>query len=360
MTDQFIRKCSLIVYGVGQLGAGAPSSSPPTSLSSPTSLPTNILPTPAGAQPGLDLSQFRIQFNVEAMDLDTPPTATIRVLNLADATAQQIQKEFQNVTLQAGYENGNFGVIFQGSIIRVRKGRLNNIETFVDIVASNLDAVYNFGVVSKTLAAGSTSQDRLNAIKQGVASSPAAQGTPNALAAGVQYGSIPNSFGTGGTLPRGKVLFGLARDYWNDAADTNACTWSVGPDGRINFIPLTGYLAGEAVVITAQTGMIGVPEATQNGVEVRCLLNPLIKTGTRIQLDNSSITTTTNVQNAGLIQYGGLPPLFASLSTDGFYRALVAEHEGDTRGQGEDWLTKIVALNVDQSAGPANSVAAYG
>ncbi len=45
--------------------------------------------------------------------------------------------------------------------------------------------------------------------------------------------------------------------------------------------------------------------------------------------------------------------------------ALVVEHEGDNRGHGGDWLTKIVALAVDSSASSGNAsgqgqVAAYG
>ena len=150
MSAQFIRKCSLIVYGQGSIGQSPPSS--PGALG-PDGTPL-IEVSPAPALPGMELGQFRIQFRVAAMDVDAPPTAIIRVLNLASSTVQQIQQEFQNVVLQAGYEGGNFGVIFQGSIIRTRVGRLNNIETFLDIMASNFDAVYNYGVVSRTLAAG--------------------------------------------------------------------------------------------------------------------------------------------------------------------------------------------------------------
>ncbi len=360
MSDQFVRKCSLIVYGVG--ASGTPSSPGPSSSSSSTGVTTvTVNRAPAAAQPGLDLSQFRIQFRVSAMDVDAPPTTVIRVLNLADVTAQRVQKEFQNVTLQAGYENGNFGVVFKGSIVRVRRGRVppGNTDTFVDIMASNFDAVYNFGVVNQTLKAGSTLLQRANAVKDSVNSSPAAQGAGNALASGIQYGSIPTSFNTGGTLPRGKVLFGLARDQLTSLADSGGCTWCVGEDGKIYVLPLTGYRPGEAVVLTSQTGMLGVPEATQNGIEVRSLLNPLIKLGTRIQLDNKSITTTTNKSATGFPAYGDFQ-FFASTSADGFYRVLVAEHEGDTRGTGDDWVTKITALSVDQSAAPGSSVAAYG
>jgi hypothetical protein len=244
--------------------------------------------------------------------------------------------------------------------VRVRKGRLSNIDTFVDIIAANFDAIFNFGVVSTSVKAGSTLKTRLDAVATAVANSPAAVGTPNALAAGMQYGSIPASFGTGGTLPRGKVLFGMARDHLSDIAESGGATWSVGPDGRVHVIEYTGFLPGDPVVITSATGMIGVPEATQQGIEVNCLLNPNIKLGTRIQLDNASINTTQNEQNLGLSTYSGDPEFFASTRADGVYRVLVAEHEGDTRGHGDDWLTKIVSLALDPSgAGNAGTVQAY-
>ena len=364
MSNQFIRKCSLIVYGTpptpggtglpipGSQGAG-PSTTTTTSGATAIVIP-NSQPQAAQDQPGIELGALRIQFSITAMDVDAPPTARIRVINLADSTAQQIQQEFSGVTLQAGYENGNFGVIFQGTIVRVIKGRLSNIDTFVDILASNFDVVYNFGFVNKTIAKGSTLQTRVNAIQSGVNQSPAVQSQDAADQKGLQYGYIPSSFGTGGTLPRGKVMFGLARDYLGQASDTAGCSWSIGPDGKVNIIPYDGYLPGEAAVITTETGMVGIPEATQQGIEVRCLLNPNIKTGTLIKLDNASINTTTNKSAIGFPAYSDFE-FFANTSNDGTYRALVVEHEGDSRGEGADWITKIISLAVDESALPGAS-----
>ena len=351
MSNQFIRKCSLIIYGASAIGAPPPSASTPVSgQTSATSAVT--VPAPASAQPGIDLSQFRIRFNVRAMDVDMPPTADIYVYNLAQSTVQKIQNEFQNVVLQAGYQNGNFAVIFQGSIVRVRTGRLSNIDTFVHIMASNWDAYYNFGVVSATLKKGASPQQIAQAIVGGIANSPAAKVTPNALAGGAQLGYIPSSLGTGGTLPRGKVLFGLARERLSELAESQQCTWQIGPDGKINIIPLNGYLPGTAVVVTSQTGMIGVPEATQQGIEFKTLLNPLLVCGTQVKLDNASITTTANLSPSE--GYPNLQSLayFANTSADGTYRAIVVEHEGDTRSPADSgWLTKVTALALDQSSG---------
>jgi hypothetical protein len=364
VSNQFIRKCGLIVYAASSAGQGAPSSTPsgtgqpgnPINISGPGQ-PLNISPS----APGVDLSAFRIQFKTTAMDVDVPPEAIIRVYNLSNSTVQNIQNEFQNVTLQAGYENGNFGVIFQGSIIRIRKGRLSNIDTFVDMLCGNLDAVYNFGFVSGAIKSGSSQQDALDSLKTSVANSPAAQTSPNALAAGVKYGSIPDSFGTGGTLPRGKVQFGLARDYWTDIANSTGTQWSIGPDGTVNFVQSTGYLPGNPVPINSQTGMIGVPEATQQGIEVKTLLNPNIKNGTQILLDNASITTTAVTNPTAYGDFSLASAGFtANTNTDGSYKSIVVEHEGDTRGAGNDWFTRVVCLSIDPSANPNASVPAGG
>ena len=352
MAGSYIRKVSLIAYGDPPTPSGSGLAVPDAQASESSSVASGS----AANSPGLELKDLRVQFQVNAMDTDAPPTAVIRVLNLADSTAMRIRKEFQKVTLQAGYENGEFGVIFQGDIVRTRRGRLSNIDTFLDIMAANLDAIYNFGVVNKTLKSGSSQKDVLNAIGQSVNDSPLAKGSAGALAQGVQYGSIPTSAGTGGTLPRGKVLFGMWRDALSDTADTLGCTWSIGADGRVNVIPLTGYLPDEAVVLTAQTGLVGIPEATPQGIEVKCLLNPKIKVGTRIWLNNASLTTTVNKGAVGFPAYSDFQ-FFANTSDDGFYRVYVVEHEGDSRGDGADWLTKIVALAVDSSSG---KVAAYG
>lgn len=357
---QFIRKCGLIVYGTPPTPGGTGLAAP----AAPGDLPAYSAPVipksqSAQGQPGIDLSNMRIIFQVHAMDTDTPPTAVIRVLNLAETTVQKIKKEFQGVSLQAGYVNGDYGVIFQGSIIRVRSGRISNKDTFVDILASNLDAIYNFGVVNKTLKAGATLQDRLKAIQQSVNASQAASAGPSAFQQGLQYGNIPSSFNTGGTLPRGKVLFGLARDHMTNVADTGGTTWSVGPDGKVNFYPLDNYPQSEAVVLNSQSGLIKIPEATQQGIEVKCLLNPMIKLGTRLQIDNASINTTINKSPIGFPAYADFQ-FFANTSNDGFYKSIVVEHFGDTRGEGdEDWRSEIIALAIDPSSG-ASPVAAYG
>lgn len=293
---------------------------------------------------GLDLSQMRIKFHVEGMDVDRPKTAIIRVYNLAAATVNTIKTEFQSVMLQAGYENGAYGIIFKGTIKRIRNGKESPVDTFLEIMAADGDQAFNFAFVNKTLAAGATLQQQ-------------AQVSIDAMKAS---GSVTDSDttalqSTGGVLPRGKVLFGLASAHLNDVADTGNCSWTI-ENGKVTFISNTGYLPGEAVVLNSQTGMVGIPEATNNGIEVTALLNPNIKIGTRVQIDNASITQT-QINSQGFPNYTDIS-FVANVTNDGFYRVLVVEHYGDTREN--EYYSKMICLALDASAAPGSSVLAYG
>src|SRR5665213_2903087 len=103
--------------------------------------------------PGLEFSAFKVNFQIKHGDLQAPNTLDVRIYNLADATANRIQKEFTNIAVSAGYP-GNYGVIFQGSIKQVRQGRLDQLDSYTDITAADGDEAYNFASISQSLAAG--------------------------------------------------------------------------------------------------------------------------------------------------------------------------------------------------------------
>lgn len=283
---------------------------------------------------GLDLSQLRIKFSVKRSDTMTPNVADIRVYNLQEETALRIKKEFTRVVLQAGYES-NFGVIFQGNIKQVIIGRESATDTFIDIIAGDGDRAYNFAIINSTIAAGATQQDQVNAAVAAM--------TPKGVTAG-HIGEMPTE-----QLPRGKVMYGNARNYLRDVAQSTGKSWSI-QDEKVTFVGKKTFLPGEAVVLTSKTGMIGTPNQTNEGVNVKCLLNPMIKIGSRIKIDNASIARykiNLSVPNSP----ANIP---APLTADGVYFVLVAEHTGDTRGI--DWYTSLICLNMDITTNPINSV----
>lgn len=293
---------------------------------------TLIVSTASGQ--GLDLSALRIKFSVKRSDTVTPNTADIRVYNLDESTAILIRKEFTRVVLQAGYQS-NFGVIFQGNIKQVILGRESATDTFIDIVAGDGDRAYNFAIVATTLKAGSNQNDQIKA----AALAMSAKGTTLG-----HVGDLPPN-----QLPRGKVMYGNARKYLSNAADNTGKIWSI-QDEVVVFNGKSTYLPGTAVVLTSKTGMIGTPQQTNEGVNAKCLLNPNIKIGGRIKIDNASIQRF-KINLAVPNSPANIP---APLTADGVYYVLVAEHSGDTRGV--EWYTSLVCLNINVTTNPINSV----
>lgn len=282
----------------------------------------------------LDVSDLRIVYRVQRGDLQTPNSARIRVYNVSAATARRAQKEFTRVVLQAGYE-GNFGIIFDGSIKQVRRGRESQTTTFIDITAADGDSAYNFAVVNTTLAAGSTSADHVAAASS--AMSPY----------GVTQGYLPEL--PSNPLPRGKVMFGMARDFMRWTARTTQTVWSI-QDGKVVLVPETAYMPGEIPVITSETGMIGLPQQTANGIEVKMLQNPSIKIGRLIWLDNASVQQYEYSLNVGQQAQNERIEMQAKLQDDGFYYVMLAEHSGDTRAN--EYYTSTTCLAADVTVLP--------
>lgn len=275
---------------------------------------------------GLELGELRVVFQTHKADYETPNHAEIRVYNLAEDTARRISGEFTKVVLQAGYE-GNFGLIFGGTIRQARRGRENGVDTFLDLLVSDGDKAYNYAVVNSTLAAGATQADMAKA-----AMAPMQEH-------GVTPGYIPDLGGQ--ALPRGVAMYGMARSYLRDTADTTDTSWSI-QDGKVQMIPRQGWLPGDALELTAETGLVGMPEQTEQGIKVRCLLNPRLRVGSRIKLNNESIQRIKSDLRIGAFQKA------PRINSDGLYRVLAVEFKGDTRGQ--DWYADSICVGIDDSA----------
>jgi len=304
-------------------------------------------------QKALDLSDMRIRFAVRRGDFRTPNSADIRIYNLSENTVKWVQREFTRVVLQAGYA-GSYGVIFDGTIKQARRGRESPTDTYLDLTAADGDSAYNFAVMNVTLAAGSTANDHLQQVLQSMASRGITMGESPALSAN--------------KLPRGKVFYGMTRDFLDILGKTQDVSWSI-QDGKLTLVPNNAYLPGEAVVITSATGMIGLPEQTQNGINVRTLLNPGIRIGKQLHINNTSIQQYRFGLSVNAGTSNGFVAQQAKITDDGFYKAFVVDHYGDTRGN--DWYTDTICLAIDSTVplgllpqtggvGPVGSVKPYG
>lgn len=296
---------------------------------------------------GLDLSELRIKFCVKTSINQTPNVADIRIYNLSEETALQVQKEFKKVILQAGYA-ANYGVIFRGNIKQVILGRESATDTFIDIIAGDGDQAYNFAIVNSTIAAGSTIQDQVQAVLQPMKA--------NGVEAGHLGDSPPEK------LARAKSFYGPAKKYLRDIGNSTEQQWSI-QNEKLTFVPNRAFLPGEIISINSSNGQVGTPQQTNDGVNVKCLLNPLINVGKRIKLDNKSIERQKlNLEqisaasaSAAKGDMSGINNAFVRpLNSDGTYMPYVIEHSGDTRGV--DWYTSMICITTDASVNPRNAV----
>ena len=149
---------------------------------------------------------------------------------------------------------------------------------------------------------------------------------------------------------------GMARARLRNMVTHLDAGWSI-QDGKVVITDNTGYRDGEPVDINVGTGLVGLPEQTDGGIKVKCLLNSKIRIGGRVRLNNSELVQLLQAnKDAAPIAYNQWAgfQFVAGLSDDGMYRAFAVEHEGDTRGN--SWYTNLVCLAVNETVPKDKSV----
>ena len=296
----------------------------------------------------IDLSECRISFQTRNADTMAPNTLYVRVYNLSQSTASRIANgkiEYKTITLEAGYQGSNqygqnYGVIFHGTVKQTAVGKESPVDSYVDLWAADGDVWHNQATINKAFAAGVTQKEVFEAVYEKNASLPYANDASGYLA------GIPPT-----ALLRGKVLFGMARAHGRNWMKNNDFSVSI-QSGKVTMTPVRGYRQGEAVVLNARTGLIGVPEATQDGVMVQCLLNPKLHIGNLVKIEREAISRITG--NTHGLTYG-LSESVATTTDEGIYRVLTCEHVGDTRAT--PWYSRLTCLAVDATAPKDRSVA---
>ena len=186
------------------------------------------------------------------------------------------------------------------------------------IQAADSDQAHNFAVMNTTLAAGYT-QGRSHCADE------ADRGLRHCRRRYAEFATTK--------APRGKPMFGMHRDEVSSLAAQCKATWRY-ENGRLQMVPENAYLA-DAIVLNAQTGLIGMPEQTINGgINVKCLINPNIQLDTLIRLDNKSINQVglSNQEIASGSTAGASIQQPAVLDMDGDYIVKNIAYYGDTRG----------------------------
>lgn len=161
--------------------------------------------------------------------------------------------------------------------------------------------------------------------------------------------------------PRGIPLAGMAHEILRHVALSKGALWSI-QQGKVDIIDQKKPVTGGVTVMNSNTGMIGWPQQTPDGVLVRSLLNPALQPNGRVQINQKSIQQAEQDNNP--VSGAGSQKNFDLTNTgliarDGIYRIIFMTRAGDTRGS--DWFDESMCIAA-QGASPneAELNAGYG
>ncbi|BDR73326.1 hypothetical protein K144316041_20340 [Clostridium tetani] len=222
----------------------------------------------------LDVSELHCTFNITKSILMEPNTSEITIYNLNAQTENAIMINGKRITIEAGYEGTQFGLIFDGDILQTIRDKENATTYKLIIIALDSDRAINFDIANFSIARGQTARSMVSHIV-------------NRAKNPISMGSISDKL-NGQTLTRGKVFFGKSSDYLRQIAKSNNMQYYM-DNGTLNLINLEDLPSDEIFDLNPKSGLVGTPEQTDYGIAGQCLLNPQIKLNSLIHVDNSLV-----------------------------------------------------------------------
>lgn len=268
-----------------------------------------------GGSKAFDVSDLRCTFSVTKSCTLQANASTLTIYNLNPMDENVLIKEGQRIVIEAGYSGSQYGKIFDGNVIQPIRSKENGTDYLLTLVSMDSDRYVNYGLVGVSLVAQQSSRDAVNAL---ILRSSETIGRGSIINGRIEY-------------PRGKVLFGMCKDFLEQIARSENSQFYT-DDGKVNIISSSDVSSGSVLAFGPQTGLIGTPTQTENGIQCKVLLNPFIKLNTLFYIDNKKVTGK---------QYQ-MGRAIRALDQNGIYRVIKFTHKGDTHGN--EWYTEIEAI----------------
>jgi hypothetical protein len=248
---------------------------------------------------GTDITELHCTFKIQKQMSSDPNKTTLKVYNLSAKTRNSIT-EGKEVIIEAGYESGQYGLIYAGDVVVVSHSGLSGIDKMTEITAQDGDRFLNAGFINASYSKG---QKSIDYFKKTVS------------AAGGEMDSV-TELAKGSVLPRGKAMFGSTSDYMRQFAKNEDALFFI-DDGKVCLVKASDPPRGQIVSLTPSSGLIGSPELTEDGIKGKCLLMPNFK-------------------------LNGLVHVQSVVNGEGIYKVIEFTHSGDNRGN--DWYTTFVGV----------------
>lgn len=236
----------------------------------------------------LVLDGLRFAFKVERTLRARPGKATVQVWNLTAANRAQLDAlDGVGVTLNAGYTATGTAVIFSGTLRRVSHERADGNTWITKVEGEDGGRERRTARTLRSFRPGTPLRTVFLALVDdfGVGTGNTNQATASATLAAL-----------GNTVVTGTTLRGSAARELDRICNAAGLEWSI-QNGALQILPIGTALAGQAVVLSPTSGLIGSPSREQRGrVKFRSLLNPEIVPGKQVQIQSRVVTATVRVE----------------------------------------------------------------
>jgi len=208
-----------------------------------------------------------IRFEVKRMPFMGDSCATIDIYNLQPKTRTNLFLDYfdfeniQKVTLEAGYQNGKFDLIYKGRIVTCRT-RKEKTETVTRIEAQSGMYVLD-SYISESMTDGQLTSNVVKEALSKVTGYDSSFIQQEAIQIPRPIALKGNEMAVLQTYSKGKVFVDNEKII---SVDENTC------------------VDGDVRVIDDETGLIGVPEREQVTLTVKCIFEPRIKVGQALEI----------------------------------------------------------------------------
>lgn len=245
---------------------------------------------------------LRVTFKVTRSGKKEPNKAEVTLYNLKEDNRTALQEKNQATSLEAGYRD-NISQIFSGDL-EFAQNKHDGKDWITKLQSGDSSTAYKASRINTSLKGPAKIGDVLRTAAQ---------------AMGIGVGNLEETI-TNGSLRgdlvefvNGIVLSGKAELNVDKIAKSMGLTWSM-QDGNMLFLGPTQFVGDRAVLLSPGSGLVGSPEAGEDGVlSVRALLQPDLLPGQRVQIKTKQV--------------------------DGYFRIEKTVFTGDTRGK--DWYADM-------------------
>lgn len=277
----------------------------------------------------IDVSNLKCVFNIQT-DLNNISTCAFEIYNVNSATENFIVKNGYGLIISAGYEDERFGAIFEGTILQA----ITTIEEEnfkISILAMCGDSTMEQNFIKLSCNSVKT-RDQLKLMgdnaQKPVDINISSEVKDNELPRGKTYFNTVSKYLKDITRRINNVFYKLVKEQTSNEANSPKAKIEIkGIDENTETI--------KAVEISPETGLIGVPQVSDEGVVIRTLLDPRFIIDGQVKLKNSLIQRNLIAPNNGSYYQQ-----YANISETGDYRIMFVRHTGDTYG--DTWISEII------------------